>query len=387
MAGSIKSYQLLVASPSDVGEERRVVEDVVSQLNSQWSRSLGLRIDTVKWENSTHPEFGEYPQAVINEQIGDDFDILVGIFWTRIGSPTPQARSGTVEEIERALKRRKDTGGVPEVMLYFKTAQISPKVDISQLAAVQQFQASIGDLGGLYFEFESLSDFESSLRAHLAAVAQKLAARRSADRAGLNSVEHPLSPDRGSEEDDDELGYFDYIDIHQSQIEVMNASMTAISRATVLIGEQIEGQSVEMGANGKHDVRIARTIVNRTAQYMNNYADTLSGQVRVLGNARVQAFDSLSKLLTFAGTGENSPEDLTVLRKTLRETINSAESAREGMQGMRDAAAGLPRMSKELNASKRRVVAELDSLLSEIDSVRSTVRNIVEAIDRLLTSS
>jgi hypothetical protein len=50
---------------------------------------------------------------VINRQVLADCDLLVAIFWTRIGSPTGSALSGTVEEIEKHLKAEKPA------MLYF----------------------------------------------------------------------------------------------------------------------------------------------------------------------------------------------------------------------------------------------------------------------------
>jgi hypothetical protein len=50
--------------------------------------------------------------------------LLVGIFWTRIGSPTGEADSGTLEEIERVGNAKKP------IMLYFSKVPIEPdKID------------------------------------------------------------------------------------------------------------------------------------------------------------------------------------------------------------------------------------------------------------------
>lgn len=74
--------------------------------------------------------------------------------------------------------------------------------------------------------------------------------------------------------------------------------------------------------------------------------------------------------------------------RELRESLSSMKegslTARNAMAGMRVATDGLPRMSKELNKAKRAVVAQIDGLLSELDSVHSTINNIVEAIDQML---
>jgi hypothetical protein len=51
------------------------------------------------WEISATPAAGDRPQAIINRQVVDQADILVGAFWTRLGTPAGRALSGTVEEM------------------------------------------------------------------------------------------------------------------------------------------------------------------------------------------------------------------------------------------------------------------------------------------------
>ena len=62
------------------------------------------------------PEMGDEPQTIINKRILEDADFLVGIFWTRLGTPTASYASGAVEEIEEHL-----AAGKP-AMLYFSAA-------------------------------------------------------------------------------------------------------------------------------------------------------------------------------------------------------------------------------------------------------------------------
>lgn len=39
-----------------------------------------------------------------------EYALFVGIMWNRIGTPTPRAESGTVEEFERAIKSCQKNG-------------------------------------------------------------------------------------------------------------------------------------------------------------------------------------------------------------------------------------------------------------------------------------
>lgn len=117
MPQTISLYKLFLASPSDVKEERLIVENVINDFNNTYSSQLNARIELCSWEKSSYPSVGEYPQAVINSQIGDDYDIFLGILWTRFGSKTLNYESGTEEEFYRALERSQQAGKV-HIMMY-----------------------------------------------------------------------------------------------------------------------------------------------------------------------------------------------------------------------------------------------------------------------------
>ena len=90
---------------------------------------------TVALGDHAAPDYGTRPQEVINRAIVDDCDLLVGVFWTRIGSSTGIADSGTLEEIERVGK-----AGKP-IMLYFSNVEIEPdKIDTTQYERLKQFK-------------------------------------------------------------------------------------------------------------------------------------------------------------------------------------------------------------------------------------------------------
>src|SRR5688572_29161035 len=107
------AYRVLIASPSDVPDERKLANEIVHQWTAIHGASTQTVLLPVMWETHTAPEMGDRPQSIINRQIVDDSDALVGIFWTRIGTPTGVAESGSVEEIERFINSAKPA------MLYF----------------------------------------------------------------------------------------------------------------------------------------------------------------------------------------------------------------------------------------------------------------------------
>ena len=385
MPRSSTVLQVFVASPSDVAEERTTLDAVIAELNRTWAGSLRISFDVWKWETHARPGFSADAQAVINAQVPDDYDVFIGILWARLGTPTGRAISGTVEEFERAYARFKATGSVPEIMMYFKDAPLAPsKIDSDQFAALQTFRNSLPEKGGFYSTFEDQARFEASLRTHLTAIAQKF--------VGIANSENP-PPLRSDPRDvlaivdEDENGLLDYIDIYSTRAQDMNAALDVITEATGRVGEQLSLRSSEWPTHVVGDAGQVKRLAKRASEDMFRYADTLGLQVTVLSSARQEAFAALSSAVALMTDFQSDQDQLQSLRKTLQETIAGGKSARSSLLGMRQAANGLPRVSKDINQSKRAVTENLDRFLSEIESIESTVTNIIDAMDRLLASS
>lgn len=170
-ATKVRLLRVFVASPSDVGDERRAVEPVITEINQTIGRRMGLVLDLVRWETDVYPGVASGgPQTVINTQVAaEDCDIVIGIFWRRFGTPTAFAQSGSSYEIERAcesaLRRRR-----PHVMVYFSEQPASPKTieEIDQWRKVVEFREKIDTLG-LSCPYVSVQEFADHVRKHLTA--------------------------------------------------------------------------------------------------------------------------------------------------------------------------------------------------------------------------
>lgn len=152
----------MIASPSDVPKERQLARSVISEWNTIHSKDRGIVLMPIGWETHSVPDTGDRAQAIINGQLLKDADLLVVMFWTRIGSPTGVAQSGTVEEIEEHLRAGKPA------MIYFSTAPVRlDSIDNEQYAKLKEFKQSLGQRG-LFHEYEDLTDFKDKFARHLA---------------------------------------------------------------------------------------------------------------------------------------------------------------------------------------------------------------------------
>ena len=177
-------FRVLIASPSDVTTEREIAVKTIQEWNDLHSANRQVVLLPLMWETHATPEYDKRPQEVINRQLVDHSDVLVAIFWTRIGSPTGVADSGTLEEIETAA-----TQGKP-VMLYFSKVPRSLTTSISnRLQKLRVFKTKTFPKA-LVADFTSQIDFRDKLAKHLETQVRTLVS----EGAGDATDELPVRP-------------------------------------------------------------------------------------------------------------------------------------------------------------------------------------------------
>lgn len=98
--------RVLVASPRDTATERARLPKAIEEIDLTTADAAGAILELVRWETHSWPDFGVDAQDVVNRQVGQA-DIYIGVIWKRLGTPTGRAESGTVEELELALERKR----------------------------------------------------------------------------------------------------------------------------------------------------------------------------------------------------------------------------------------------------------------------------------------
>src|SRR4051812_38874232 len=129
------TFRVLIASPGDMPEERVDATEAINEWNAQHAAAEGVVLLPVKWETHATPTAGVRPQEAINRQLVDVCDILVGMFWTKLGTSTGVAESGTAEEIDQFVAAKKPA------LLYFSSRPIDPgKIDLEQHQRLREFK-------------------------------------------------------------------------------------------------------------------------------------------------------------------------------------------------------------------------------------------------------
>jgi hypothetical protein len=154
--------KVMIASPEDSVEERKIVTGAIYRWNDTNASVRRLVLLPIKWETYSTPQLGVPAHTVINQQLLDDADIVIGIFGPRTGTPTKDWISGTVEEIKKHVAAGKTA------KVYFSEVRVAPKnVDQNQYAPVQKFQEEL-DGSGLSATYQNMQQFRDDFEHHLA---------------------------------------------------------------------------------------------------------------------------------------------------------------------------------------------------------------------------
>ena len=193
--------KVFVASPSDVAEEREALARLIRDINDVLTfltPEKRLSLELVRYETHAYPDIGA-PQDVINRQIPVDYDIFIGVMWKRAGTPTRNAASGTIEEFQRAVDKRK-TSHLPRIMFYFCDAPIAmPSIDeIAQIAEVVKFRDSLSKLG-LTESYPTHAAFTEHVRSGLLRAVRDILQAESLDAQPSVTVKSPETVDAASQ--------------------------------------------------------------------------------------------------------------------------------------------------------------------------------------------
>jgi Stage II sporulation protein E (SpoIIE)/NACHT domain len=169
MREQVRILRVVVASPGDVQAERDVVNRATDEINRGTAADRGLRLEVVRWETDAYPGFSrEGPQGHIDPILRiEECNVLVGIFWKRLGTPTKDAKSGTEHEFRRAYESWKKSGH-PQIMVYFNQKPYTPQSEeeIDQWGQVLKFRKGFPE-EGLWWPYKGTAKFEKLLRTHL----------------------------------------------------------------------------------------------------------------------------------------------------------------------------------------------------------------------------
>jgi Domain of unknown function (DUF4062) len=387
-----KMLRLFVSSPNDCADERIVVDEIVNELNRTWSASNGIRFEVIKWETHAFPAAGPSAQATINAQIGEAYDIYLGIMWGRFGTPTADYDSGTEEEARRALHRYRSNPDTVKIMFYFKDAPLPPsRVDTVQLARLQEFKRELGTEGVLYWTFTDLDQFGEFVRLHLSRVTQSYGTENATrDRAEL------VDGTSSDEDEQEELGLLDFLELAQGNIETFTACLGRIISAMEDSTASNKHRTAQFEAINKTgttaDNVAAKKLATLMAEDWLTFVRRIEAETPIFAESYHNALKyavaaaniSVADFRADPSTREKRLSELLALRQAITQAGPNLSLLMEAVEQARQTALRFPRVNVILNKAKRRISEAFGKLVEKRAFAEKASREALQLLDQLI---
>ena len=344
--------------------------------------------ELLRWE-SISAGFGSDGQEVINTEVGNDYDLLIALFWARLGSATPRAASGTVEEYERALERFK-AGEAIEIGFFFKDAPIDFRAsDLDQAASVKKFEKAVQEAGALTKTFRDLEGLKFEIALLLDRVARRqLAASSMSTSAPSRNFEASAKPalKKGSTNEievsspnEDEVGILDAAEHLQehaaSATEFLSGFIDLLQSMTKVTNEVNEEydqirklRPLEIGETKSGLEKVASSMDSFSEFLESNNAEYRENTFLIASDIR----DIVRASYDFTASADALSSTVPFQAQIVSMAAIMIEST-DKLDGMVATISGMPRTTSRFNKARRRLLQNLsvyrDSTLSSHGSI------------------
>lgn len=396
MARTESVMTIFLASPGDVNEERNRLEDGIADWNRTWARNLGIRLELLRWEQDAYPDIGEDAQDVINRQIPQDYDLFIGLMWSRFGTPTARAGSGTAEEFERALARYRTSPKDVSILFYFKDSPIPPsKLDPAQLQKLQEFKEYLKNEGVLHWEFSDSEQFEKLASMHITKHVQNWRHKQISTFTEIENSALPpeldtnLTSSHAVYIEEDEDGYLDLLELFEERIaevrEIANRLTEAQSDLTSHTSQGTRDILALASKPNNSTPTQAKRIIGKVAEQMLQFTNRVNAEVPLLRAAMNGSMGALTRAATLSA--EFDINQTRTAKTATTSLLTAITGARQSMAEFKTKTTNLPRMTKDLNVAKRKQAAALDALINEFENGEQLVVEALSVFETLLQNT
>jgi hypothetical protein len=299
-----------------------------------------------------------------------------------------RSKSGTIEEIERAIARHRNGENV-EIAVYFKKASISPdEIDLDQFQGVRDFRGRLESEGGLH---KSFSD-ETTLRYEIEILLDKLARRFG---VGTQISVRAQFSDRSNEESSsnttdqvtahsEEMGYVDAIENIEKFSSICTKFANQLSDELDILSNTTSAQTTsisEISSLGPIQTHEMKPIIALVAKAMDKFSDFVEMKESEFKTSSLELASNVRYLIDLMYDFEPSESEVNNLISQLDDFVENSSSSLESLNDLYKTTRGLQRMTTAFNHSRKRILMNFDAVISDIGSMRDVLAVAVSELN------
>ena len=181
------------------------------------------------------------------------------------------------------------------------------------------------------------------------------------------------------------------MEIFEDRFGKLIAISERISAATEAVGNKMAERTTQVNelprdSKGKPNLKAAKRLISMTASDMDDYTARMEAEIPIFSNSWNDGMNALIRVTTMSvdfGSATDSTDKVKEGLNGITKLLEVLSTSKQSTSRFRDTVASIPRMTSELNRSKRGVVNVLDKLISEFSNGQSLMRE-AEAVARSL---
>lgn len=405
MAQQLTQLTIFFSGTSETESERAALRKVVEELNRMLDGVHKITLKMISWPEDFRPGVNEDIQTEINRQVQGHYDIYIGVLGSRFGTETPRAGSGTVEEFQLAISQFQQDSTSVRVFFYFKRTGLDPlAIDTDQLKKVQKFRNGLAQQGVVYMDFKDTANFVEMVKKHLwnliidewknnAWQPVELTTPTSKTKKDVSEDEEPKTQIQKEDEsitelvketenEAEELGYFDLIEEFHSASDTLASKMGDIAEYTTQIGEQFTvhtdsanelmekyGNKPNVGGSREAQTYLskAKDVVNGAAKGLDTYTTKMTPSISAIKTYSAVMLTRFRDAYIFANEQFETPEvqkqkDVDALRQFIETMVSVVGQITDFQETVRS----LPALTTKFKKSQKRTAAMLGELIAVI---------------------
>ncbi len=373
---TVKQIKIFIAHPEDIVDELSSIQLITDEINKTSGKQNSYHLDLLNWKTDTYTQVGTDAEEVILNQLEGEYDILVGLLWRIIGTPTKRDKSGTIEEINRSVSNKEK-----ERLIYFKTTPPDNlnKIDIDQLSKINSFKKELSLKGVLYKEFNTITSFESQFRINLSnmIVDQFINIEKESTEIIVNtsndekysSITNLINEVENKDESALEVDIVEVTLKSTSSLDKITASIESITISLTDLGTNITKRTKELNKfNNIKDNRLRISKVSTTANLLANELDEFNNHINNELPNFSKNFVAVGKTysnIVLAASAYDS-EVAIGMKETAITFRDAVEISNEGCANLLREIMKWPPVNLKFNKSKRETELTLKNLTKEM---------------------
>ncbi|MRX67852.1 hypothetical protein SAMN06265349_105227 [Flavobacterium resistens] len=372
---SINQIKIFISCPGDIKEEIESIELIINEINKTSGKRDDYALELLNWKYDTYTDIGSDGQEVINNQLEHQYDILIGILGSRAGTPTKRDKSGTIEEINRAI-----LDDSKEKMIYFKTSAPENIYDIDpkQLEILKLFKKELTEKGVLYKEFNSLDSFESLFRINLSnLIIDKILNKNKAIKNPIinkntnkySDIVDLISKIETKDDSNIEIDLFNLLGETTSYLEIITKTLDSMTGSLNFLTEKLNLRTEEL--NKIHHVKDQKLkqskaikSINDLSMELTEFSTRIDNDLPIFSENFKLVGSSYSKiLLTLTG---NKSNEVINMKNQMESFRNNVEFALKNSAILLQIVSDFPLMNSKFNHSKRQTEISIKNITKEL---------------------